>query len=432
MNYGTFQLYMNAARKGNVEAMHTVATMFRDGNGVDMDRSQADYWFEQAKLNGYNPDAASLMITSPSIDEEPPRRRIPKFFRVPKTKVGKAIYFTVLSAFTALVILVGCQAANNTPKITKPIETPIPNIDRSSELTNKIGNDVETVKGQAGKISTTVGDSAKVIEANATQGKIKTTEGKTYSGEELKTTFLPLWDAILREVGNLWSSSNEAAKIVTELEGTKASLASLQTELSTAKKNAEAAQKTYLTNLEAKDKVITKQAGQITDLKAELKDKTAALWRWMGVASGAVIAVAAVLFWVGVTPRSKQLAIALAIGGGVGLVLSLLIGQTMWMWPYILGAFVLIGAAWVIYDLFVKNKSIKELVQTGEAVKMYLPVEHRLSLFGNGPITGDADHIQSPSTKRVVAAVRPRVKKAPSQPPIPVIDGSLVLTSEGK
>jgi hypothetical protein len=407
--------------------MQTIAKMYCDGIGVKPDMSQANFWFNQAKINNYDPSPRMTTVSSPSIDEEPFRKPLAKFFRVPKTKTGKAIYSTIVGAFLILIILVGCQATVN--KIIKPIDTPLPNIDQSQTLTDKIASDVDTVQRQATTMSSTMTNSTTIIEANATQGKIKTSEGRSYTGDELKKSFIPLWDAILVEMPKLWGVRNEADKIVAELEGTKLMIKMLQEQLSIAKEKSEAAQKQYLKELVDKDKIIENKDYQIAKLKNELTDKTAQLWRWAGLACGGVLAVAGVLFFVGASPWSKRLAVGLAIGGGIGLTLSLLIGQTLWMWPYILGGFMLIGVVWVIYDLFVKNKAVRELVQTNEAAKMYLSPDQRLSLFGNGPLTGDADHIQSGSTKRVVAAIRPKVKQAPKQAPVLLNDGLSFGTS---
>jgi len=73
---------------------------------------------------------------------------------------------------------------------------------------------------------------------------------------------------------------------------------------------------------------------------------------------------------------------------------------------------ILIGltVAMLIYKMFIKDKAIKEVVQTVEAAKQQLPTEERKKIFGDGAVPGLAFQMQSSSTEKVVQGVRLRMK----------------------
>jgi TPR repeat protein len=50
-----FEFQSKLASQGNGKAQYFLAQMYAEGRGTEANPEQANYWYEQAKLNGYIP-----------------------------------------------------------------------------------------------------------------------------------------------------------------------------------------------------------------------------------------------------------------------------------------------------------------------------------------------------------------------------------------
>jgi hypothetical protein len=188
----------------------------------------------------------------------------------------------------------------------------------------------------------------------------------------------------------------------------------------------------------------------------ELREK----YTWISVAcfAGLVVAITVGLSGIGGGPLGK-LAQGAAVAFGIGLVVSIALIQTVALIPWIVGGMVLVGGGIVIYRFVQKERAIKsksaevsnltatantlsltadelakakanleehnsmlnkaalELTHTAELAKPFMLVDGRKQVYGDGPIPGHADSIQSPETKELVKELRAQLTNiAPSIP----------------
>jgi hypothetical protein len=177
-------------------------------------------------------------------------------------------------------------------------------------------------------------------------------------------------------------------------------LTGVQTDLTTAN--------TQIKTLQDSDTTLTNQVKTLTDEKNSAIHN---LMIWVILFSVVGVGVAAALVFEGNT-----WGISFGFGCLVTLGLSIFITQYA-MWFAIAAAVLCLGGiGYIVYQRLTDKKVGTQLVQTNESAKMGLPDAFRYSLFGNGPIPGHVDVIQSPCTKRFVDKLRSsnRIKLAPS------------------
>ena len=73
---------------------------------------------------------------------------------------------------------------------------------------------------------------------------------------------------------------------------------------------------------------------------------------------------------------------------------------------------ILIGISVFIYQNFILQKSNEENVMTQELAKKIMPKETRLQIYGNKDNKGQADLIQSSSTKKIVKNIKKKISPA--------------------
>jgi hypothetical protein len=125
----------------------------------------------------------------------------------------------------------------------------------------------------------------------------------------------------------------------------------------------------------------------------------------------------------------------IAIYGGVvcaaGLAVCVMLIQTIALIPWIVGGIAVLAAGLFVYVQFFKDKKIKnldtatkELTETVEGQKPLMGKGNRQFFFGDGPIPGKVNHIQSSVTKEIVNTIRAAstFKKASAIPPSDFID----------
>jgi len=143
---------------------------------------------------------------------------------------------------------------------------------------------------------------------------------------------------------------------------------------------------------------------------------------YLGVVCTIGIGISLVIgFWA----KSKT-AIFVAIGFGVTLAVATAVSiflETIALVTICIMGVAFIGAIGYLAWQFIQNNKVeKELVQTGEITKQYLPPNVREHLFGYGAEPGKLDQVQSKVTKDRVKKIRqysPKsnaVKLAPSMP----------------
>lgn len=162
---------------------------------------------------------------------------------------------------------------------------------------------------------------------------------------------------------------------------------------------------------------IEKEAQGILDakLKAEKerdealereKDATSRMLRWLIVICviGVGLAVPLAIFG---SPYA-----GMGLGASAIAVLVVAITVNAYLDYIAIAGLVLIGlaAALLIYKMFIKDKAIREVVQTVEAAKQQLPAEERKRIFGDGAVPGLAFQMQSSSTENMVHGIRTRMK----------------------
>ncbi len=91
--------------------------------------------------------------------------------------------------------------------------------------------------------------------------------------------------------------------------------------------------------------------------------------------------------------------------GGCGLVLIIAIFVNMYIvWLAIGGGvLLLVMVAWLLYNIYIKNKAFSEVVETVEVAKTGLSSDKKAELFGGKDQTGIMDRMQSKSTMDLVS-----------------------------
>ena len=179
-------------------------------------------------------------------------------------------------------------------------------------------------------------------------------------------------------------------------------LAKSQTELLAVKKKIEQIEKEAQGILDAKIKA-EKQRDEALERE---KDATAKMLRWL-----IVICVIGVGLSVPLAMFGSPLA-GMGLGASSIAILVVAITVNVYLDYIAIVGLVLIGlaAAMLIYKMLIKDKAIREVVQTVEAAKQSLPAEERKRIFGDGAVPGLAFQMQSSSTEQVVQGVRSRMK----------------------
>jgi hypothetical protein len=273
----------------------------------------------------------------------------------------------VLNGLLLMTLIVGCVTA-------KEFEaSPKPQIENVLEVNRSVGEGV--------------GQAAQTIDQHVDE-----VDSKTERSPEIRTDILPNLSGIRVETGNLREMQGRLQATEAELESAielsndlEGSLVDLR------KKNAE---------LQEENKSFLRKLTAMVIVLSIVGVGAAAAMLWTGNKLGITVGVMS-LATLATALIVTQYALWFAIGGGV---------------------LVLAGLAYVAYELWNRNRVSEELVATVEANKMAMRDEARQFLFGNGPIKGHINMIQSSTTQKFVDNVKRRgkVKKAPSVEPVKI------------
>ena len=176
-------------------------------------------------------------------------------------------------------------------------------------------------------------------------------------------------------------------------------------------------------------KTIADQKTQIDKLTADKKSALQQALMWLILLSVVALGIAGALIYAG-----NVWGISVGIGAVITLAVSIFIASYTVYLAIGGGILLLGGCGFVIWQIYQRNKQVKaattvntalkttgrELVQTVEAIKMAMSPEARHYMFGNGPVNGHIDILQSPETKQFVRTTRKmeEIKLAPSVPPV--------------
>lgn len=205
----------------------------------------------------------------------------------------------------------------------------------------------------------------------------------------------PNLNAIDNETKNLRDNSEELKRVQASLKETRESLSREQVKIN---KLEEAANVSLGEIQSLKD--------QIRELNSEAQQLLKQKMAWIGVVS--VFGIGAFIILAFFT--KNKLAIFVAIGFlitlGISIAVSMHMAAIAWITTIVAGVAVVGVLAYIGYITFIQNKSVEELVQTGEVTKNYLTQEARDHIFGRGAEPGVADQVQSKVTKKIVRQVR--------------------------
>lgn len=284
--------------------------------------------------------------------------------------IGYGGYFTHIT---------GCQSRRTGNSIHDPIELPDTSQEQASIEKNSkaVGEVAESIKDSADKIDG---------ETQAVKSAVDTETGAIIG---------PNLNNINTETKSLRGDSEELKRIQVDLEETKKSLSDEQTKVD----RLETAARTSIAEIEAlknENKDLRSKAGEL------FKEKMA----WIGVISVFGIGVSVILAFLTRSMTATMIAIGFVVTLGVSIAASIYMSTIGWVTIAIAGVSVVGVLAYIAYTTFVQNKSVDELVQTGEVAKNYLSQEARDHIFGRGAEPGIADQVQSKETKKLVRKVR--------------------------
>lgn len=258
---------------------------------------------------------------------------------------------------------------------------PIADLDTPKGAVHQASSDTKNIGDKVEKSATTIENNASNIEKNTpaeAQGKVK-----------------PDIQSIKTETGELKKDSDELKVISGRLADTEATLA----------KEKENVNK-WITYAKDADSINADLKKKITDLEQENTAMFRRMMSYLVVLCIAGIGICAVLaFWT----QSKT---AIMVAGGFAVTLVIALGVSIYMKTIALIAVSVLGVAFIgicaylAYHFFVQNRAAKELVQTTELAKQYLPPDTRQHIFGYGAEPGKVAHIQSSSTASLVNKIR--------------------------
>ncbi|NJL71206.1 MAG: hypothetical protein HC888_06110 [Candidatus Competibacteraceae bacterium] len=154
------------------------------------------------------------------------------------------------------------------------------------------------------------------------------------------------------------------------------------------------------------DAALTKALDRVKELEQAETTKTRAMLRWIIGLCVVAGGISGGLIFLG----RMNAGIALGVIASGTLAFAVAVSQYLeWI---AFGGIIVIGlsVAYILYQLFVRDKAISEVVHTNEIVKNKLPEDERKRLFGSKEEPGVIYTIQSPSTESIVQSVRQSFK----------------------
>jgi len=308
-------------------------------------------------------------------------------------KIGRST-ICLCAVFTILFWAVSCK------KQSDQIRSSPPSLPDISPVLEKIGTAGESIKESADKI----GVSADKIDNHTT----KIEENTPIANKPI----------LKPEIDGIRIETTELRNVKSDLLVTKQQLSDTQSTLSKEEANV----KKWVEYAGATDSKNAKLMEEIRVLKDQGSQMFKRNMAYLGMICTIGIGISLVLgFWA----RSKtalMVAIGFAITLAVATAVSIFLETIALVTICVIGVAFLIAIGYMGWQFMQDRKVEKELVQTGEIAKQYLPPDIREHLFGYGAEPGKIDQIQSNTTKERVKKIRqynPKanaVKLAPSLP----------------
>jgi hypothetical protein len=277
--------------------------------------------------------------------------------------------------------LPGCSMfKRDTPReIGEPVEKPDLNLE------------TEAVENSAG----TIGDIADSVEGSADSIDEQTVQIRSTVPSETGAVIDGNLDAIDAETTSLRDDSAELRRVRSDLEEVRDDLVTEQGKVD---------------DLESAARVSLAEIEDLREQNNNLKSEASQLFKqkmaWIGVISVFGIGVCVILAFLTRSTAATLVAIGFVVTLGVSIAVSLYMATIAWITIAVAGVSVVGVLGYMGYNTFVQNKSVDELVQTGEVTKNYLSQEARDYIFGRGAEPGVADQVQSKETKKLVRQLR--------------------------
>lgn len=277
------------------------------------------------------------------------------------------------------VLIIAC--ARSTSSISKPnlptkpdLETPIKAVEQSAS--------------DAGGVATKIGQSADVIDKH-------TNVIEAATPPDIKPTIAVDIQGIHEETDKLREAKGDLVVM-------KQRLMDVENKLKAESQNVDL----WMKYANEAQNANTKLQDEIARLKDEGDKQFKRMLAYLGVICVSGIGISLLIAFFG----GGRMALVVAAGFGITLAVSIAI--SIYMKTIALVTICILGVAFVgvlgyLGWQFIKNNTIhKELVQTNELTKQYLPPEAREHLFGYGAEPGKIDQVQTKATKQQVQKIR--------------------------
>tara|TARA_Y100000034_G_C6892147_1_gene410654 strand:- start:191 stop:1144 length:954 start_codon:yes stop_codon:yes gene_type:complete len=254
---------------------------------------------------------------------------------------------------------------------------------------------LEVVKEGINVATGAIGDSSEKIKADAERIKTETRKvDKTVSDAE-RPVVKPFLITIDEKADNIINNTKTLDEAKEKLKLTLINLGAAHTEISEIKSEYDRAVNEAENAIAERDEAIARE-----------NNATKAMIRWLIVASIAGFGVAIFLIFFGMR--------MMGIGLAAACISIVVVAVTVDKWfEYIawggLGVIVII-VGFVLYEFFIRDKAMKEVVHTTEMTKDRLHPDERRELFGHKSEPGLVYTVQSSATEKIVNKNRKKMK----------------------
>jgi ABC-type multidrug transport system fused ATPase/permease subunit len=292
--------------------------------------------------------------------------------------------------FLVIFFVVGCFSGGKTDRLKTNPPPPKP-----------VSPEIKQVTSSTEKSNEQMGSSIEKIELEAKQIEEKTPE-------DYKPIILP-------HVSNIYVQTKTQWEILTAWKEATESLKTLSNKV---KESEDYADQLFKSNEEAIKKN-QDLADKITSLESESQEMLKKNFATIIMISffSMVISIA-----ITVMTKGNRYAMYSAVSCGIALLLAIFLMQTIAWIHWVVFGLIIIAAALFVKDYYDRIKANKELVKTTESLKSYTSTEARKEFFGDGPVPGKVQMLQSPSTVKIVEDIRKEITNAPSVQPSDFID----------
>lgn len=307
----------------------------------------------------------------------------------------------VSSVLITLLFVISCKKEQPIDNTFKPPLDPGMSIHEGSIATTQIS-------GKLGDVKATFEDHSAKLQNTATVLTESSNGAKQDTPPAVWKDVSKWWDQVAKQIPGLYlmkEQSDKSAQLVSDLRDKTADVVRQLGDAKVANETKEAAFQAEIKRLgseiKTRDDIIVEKDNKIHDV---LRNKL--VWIVVGA-----IPLLGIFFVLGVL-INPAIGKAGAIGCGVVIVVATFLGETMWMWQYIFGAFAVIAVGLALYFAIKNRNALWQFVQSGELMKQTMNTETKAFLFGNGAFPGELHKQQSASTQRYVKYFKQYVRTA--------------------